>query len=111
VRPYVLREGGVLLGYGELWVDDDEREVELARIIVRPERRGHGVGRLLVSRLLEKAVQTGHPAALVRVVPENGAALACYRAAGFAPVSGGERRRFNEEQPLEYVWLRRALGP
>jgi ribosomal protein S18 acetylase RimI-like enzyme len=113
VRPFVLREQEALLAYGELWIDDDEREVELARIIVPPERRGSGVGRLLVSRLLEQAARTGHPAAFVRVVPENAAALVCYRAAGFMPVSAHERQRFNQGQPVGYVWLRRHLrsGP
>ena len=67
------------------------------------------MGRLLVSKLLEQAAPTGYPAAFVRVVPENGAALACYRAAGFTPVSAEEQGRFNEGQPVEYVWLRRAL--
>ncbi len=60
VRPYVLREDGDLLAYGEVWVDDDEQEVELGRIIVRPERRGRGIGRLLVSLLLDQATQTGY---------------------------------------------------
>ena len=55
VQPFVLRKEGALLAYGEVWVDDDEQEVELGRIIVRPERRGRGVGRLVVSRLLDQA--------------------------------------------------------
>lgn len=113
VRPFVLREDEALLAYGELWIDDDEQEVELARIIVAPRRRGRGVGRLLVSRLLEQATLTRHPVAFVRVVPANAAALACYRAADFMPVSAHERQRFNEGQPVGYVWLRRDLrsGP
>ena len=40
----------------------------------------------------------------------NVAALACYRAAGFAPVTAIEQREFNRGQPIEYVWLRRAFG-
>ncbi|HEX5640798.1 MAG TPA: GNAT family N-acetyltransferase [Thermoleophilia bacterium] len=109
VRPFVLVRSGMLLGYGEVWIDEEEREVELARIIVRPERRGRGLGRLLVRLLLEQAAQTGHQTAFVRVAPGNAAALACYRNAGLAPVSEEERQAFNEGQPLEYVWLRREL--
>jgi GNAT superfamily N-acetyltransferase len=109
VRPYVLREHEVPIAYGELWVDDVGQETELARIIVRPERRRMGVGRLLVDRLLQEAAGTGHPAAFVRVVRENVAALACYRAAGFGPVSAEEQVRFNEGQPVDYLWFRRAL--
>ena len=110
VRPYVLREDGVLLAYGEIWVDHDEQEVELGRIIVRPERRGQGVGRLLVSLLRDQAAPSGYRSAFVRVAPENAAALDCYQAAGFAPVSADEQREFNQGQPIEYVWLRRSLG-
>ena len=36
VRPFGLYRGEQLVGYGELWVDDDEAEVELARLIVDP---------------------------------------------------------------------------
>jgi hypothetical protein len=39
VRPYVLCEGNTPVGYGEVWTDDAEQEVELARIIVRPASR------------------------------------------------------------------------
>ena len=105
VRPFVLIRSGELLGYGEVWIDEEEREVELGRIIVRPERRGQGLGRLLVTLLLGQAAQTGYQAAFVRVAPGNAAALACYRRAGFTPVSEAERLAFNEGQPLEYVWL------
>ncbi len=31
VQPYMLTHGATLLGYGELWVDVVEQEVELAR--------------------------------------------------------------------------------
>jgi ribosomal protein S18 acetylase RimI-like enzyme len=110
VRPYVLREDGVPLAYGEVWVDADEQEVELGRIIVRPERRGQGVGRLVVSLLMDQATQTGYRSAFLRVAAENAAALACYQAAGFVPVPAPEQREFNQGQPIEYAWLRRDLG-
>jgi ribosomal-protein-alanine N-acetyltransferase len=110
VHAYVLVEAGELLGYGEVWVDQDEREVELGRVIVRPQRRGQGLGRLLVGLLLQRVAQTGYPTAFVRVAPDNAAALACYAGAGFAAVTPDERRRFNEGQPVAYAWLRRELS-
>ena len=51
VQPFGLYRDDRLVGYGELWVDDDEAEVELARIIVDPAERGHGLGRHLVTSL------------------------------------------------------------
>ena len=109
VGPYIILDGAPI-GYGEIWVDEPEQEVELARIIVSPERRGRGVGRRLVGLLLERAALTGLPDAFVRVVPENGAALGCYRGAGFSPVSDSEREEFNRGQPVDYVWMHYPLG-
>ncbi|HLK61619.1 MAG TPA: GNAT family N-acetyltransferase [Chthonomonadaceae bacterium] len=111
VQPYVLYDGDVSLGYGELWVDGDEQEVELARIIIKPTHRGQGVGRQFVSLLLERAMRTGYPWALIRVVPENGIAIACYRSAGFFPVPEFEQAQYNRGQPVEYLWLQRELMP
>ena len=110
VGPYVLCDGNEPIGYGEVWVDEPEKEVELARIIVSPDRREHGVGRRLVRLLLERAVLSGLPDAFVRVVPENGAAIGCYRGAGFSPVSEPEREEFNRGQPVDYVWMHYPLG-
>jgi ribosomal protein S18 acetylase RimI-like enzyme len=110
VRPYILCDGGEPIGYGEVWVDEAEQEVELARIIVSPDQRGRGVGRRLVRLLLDRAALAGLPDAFVRVVPENRAAIGCYRGAGFAPVSEPEREEFNRGQPVDYVWMRYPLG-
>lgn len=110
VHPCVLHDGETLIGYGELWVDEPEQEVELARIIVNPANRGRGAGKRLVALLLERASLTGLPDAFVRVVPENGAAIACYRGAGFSPVSDTERDEFNRGQPVDYVWMHYPLG-
>lgn len=110
VKPYVLRAGEATVGYGELWTDESEQEVELARIIVNPDYRGRGLGKRLVGLLLERAALSSLPDAFVRVIPENGAAIACYRGAGFSPVREGEREEFNRGQPVEYVWMHYSLG-
>jgi GNAT superfamily N-acetyltransferase len=62
--------GGDLVAYGELWVDDDEREVELARLIVDPDRRGQGIGRALVAALVERA-RLSYPTITLRVLPDK----------------------------------------
>ncbi len=109
VKPYVMWDGKMPVGYGEVWTDEAEQEVELARIIVRPAGRGRGVGRRLVRLLLERVSLSGLPDAFVRVVPENGAALACYRRAGFSPVSESEREEYNRGQPVDYAWMHYVL--
>jgi ribosomal protein S18 acetylase RimI-like enzyme len=107
---YVLCDGEKPVGYGEVWTDEPEQEVELARIIVRPDCRRRGVGQRLVRLLLERASLAGLPDAFVRVVPENGAAIACYRGAGFSSVSESEREEFNRGQSVDYVWMHYPLG-
>ncbi len=61
VKPYVLRAGEATVGYGELWTDESEQEVELARIIVNPDYRGRGLGKRLVGLLLERAALSSLP--------------------------------------------------
>src|SRR6185295_3149039 len=55
VEAYLFRDES-----GEAWLDDEEGEVELARLLVAPERRGKGVGRALTRALADRARST-HP--------------------------------------------------
>lgn len=109
VKPYVLCDGAALIGYGEVWVDEAEHEVELGRIIVSPARRGRGVGKRFVRLLLKRAARSDFPDAFVRVVPDNHGAIACYRSAGFSLVPESEREQYNRGQPVDYVWMRHPL--
>jgi ribosomal protein S18 acetylase RimI-like enzyme len=104
VYAYTLVEGEELVGYGELWRDDEEGEVELARLIVAPAHRGRGLGRHLVSRLTELA-RAHHPAVFMRVHPDNTAALRCYTGAGYTPVPQEQADAWNSAQPVPYTWL------
>lgn len=51
IQPFGLYHGEQLVAYGELWVDDEEAGVELARLIVAPGERGQGLGRRLATML------------------------------------------------------------
>jgi [ribosomal protein S18]-alanine N-acetyltransferase len=111
VHPYLLFEGDLLGGYGEVWEDRDEDEAELARIVVAPSERGRGLGRALVRLLAAEAAALGFSDVWMRVVPWNAAALASYAAAGFVRASAEEEERFNRGQPHVYVWLRNPQSP
>ncbi|MEU4835650.1 GNAT family N-acetyltransferase [Streptosporangium sp. NPDC023615] len=103
-----LSGGAGPIGYGELWLDPEENEVELARIIVAPGARGRGVGRELVRALTRQARDTGMADVFMRVHPGNDRALRCYRGAGFLPVDPALAATWNVPQPIDYVWLRHA---
>lgn len=104
VQAFALYDEGVLTAYGELWVDHDEQEVELARLIVDPARRGRGVGRRLAALLADRA-RASYADVFLRVHPDNAAALRSYAAAGFGPVPQADQAQWNRGQALEYCWL------
>ena len=107
VRPWLLVEeaDAQLVGYGELWLDEEEDEVELARLIVDPARRRSGLGRTLVAQLVAAATATGLSACLLRVAPDNAPAIAFYRATGFAEVEPDRAAEWNQGQPTAYRWF------
>jgi len=104
VQQFGLYRGKQLVAYGELWVDDDEAEVELARLIVDPGERGQGLGQHLAAEL-SRLARLRHPRVFLRVHPGNIAALRCYAAAGFEPVEPAQAAIWNVGQPVEYAWL------
>jgi ribosomal protein S18 acetylase RimI-like enzyme len=108
VEAFVLRDDdGAAVAYGELWLDDEEGEVELARLLVAPERRGRGVGRVL-TRALSARARVTHPelpAVILRVRPENEPAIRCYTGAGFVAVPEDEQATWNEGQRFAYHWM------
>jgi [ribosomal protein S18]-alanine N-acetyltransferase len=109
VEAYLFGEadGGPAIAYGELWLDVDEGEVELARLLVAPARRGQGIGRRLVRELVERARNT-HPEladVILRVRPENAQAISAYAAAGLMDVPADEQATWNEGQRFAYHWM------
>jgi len=108
VHAFVADDNGFEVAYGELWVDHQEHEVELARIIVHPSHRGIGVGRAFVTSLLQEAAKYGMPNIFLRVIPNNFAAIRCYENCGFLRVDPTEEKFFNERQPRQYAWFRYA---
>jgi [ribosomal protein S18]-alanine N-acetyltransferase len=87
----VLADGAGTAGFGQL-VRRPGGRAHLARVIVRPDARGRGYGRVLVTALLERAASRGARLATLNVYCENEAARRLYEAAGFAVSSlpGGD---------------------
>jgi ribosomal protein S18 acetylase RimI-like enzyme len=108
IESYLLFDGDRAVGYGELWLDDDEDEVELARLIVDPGQRGKGIGTELVRTLLKPAIAAGHPDIFLRVRPDNAVAIKTYLRTGFVDVTQQEADEWNAGQPVAYRWMRYA---
>jgi ribosomal protein S18 acetylase RimI-like enzyme len=107
VRPWLMLDADAgPVAYGELWVDDEEDEVELARLIVSPELRGRGLGKRLTRELMSKAAETGMTTTMLRVAPDNAVAIGCYASCGFEPLSAEESAVWNEGQRREWYWMR-----
>ncbi len=105
VRRFVLLDEGVLRAYGELWIDEDEDEVELAHLLVDPEQRRQGYGAALVAAMVPLARELAGDV-LLRVEADNEVAIALYAGVGFVHLAGDELAEFNEGQPKAYAWMR-----
>ncbi len=108
IQPYLLFDGDRAVGYGEVWLDDEEDEVELARIIVDPAVRGKGIGLELVRALLVPAEAAGYAEVFLRVRPDNEVAIRTYQRVGFVDVPTGLMDEWNAGQPVAYRWMRFA---
>ena len=85
VRRWLSVDGEDVCGYVALyrlpgWSD----HVGEVRIVVAPDRRGHGLGRELARHALVQAVEAGLGKLVVEVVAEQGAALALFTVLGFS---------------------------
>jgi ribosomal protein S18 acetylase RimI-like enzyme len=107
VEPWVMvAPDDRLVAYGELWTDEEEDEIELARLIVAPELRSRGLGKDLVRSLTEKAAATGLATTMLRVEPDNATAIHCYLACGFSRLGPEESALWNQGQRREWLWMR-----
>jgi ribosomal protein S18 acetylase RimI-like enzyme len=102
VNSFVLNLNGIIVAYGEIWIDDEE--IEIARLLVNPMHRCEGFGRLLAQHLLRKA-RSICTNIWLRVHPQNKAALALYSKLGFTRTSVEQEACFNVNHPLQYVWM------
>jgi [ribosomal protein S18]-alanine N-acetyltransferase len=107
VGPYVLLIEDEIVAYGETWLDEAEGSAELGRLVVSPQHRRQGLGRLLIERLASIAHEAGYRQIWVRVLPTNEPALRCYESAGFTRVSEEREAELNAAQRMRFVWMGR----
>ena len=87
---WVMTEHGLVIGYGLLSIAADEAHV--LNICISPQRRGQGLGRYLLHRLLDSARWNGAERVFLEVRPSNTDARALYASIGFREI--GRRPRY-----------------
>ncbi len=81
----LAREAEAIVGCVGLWPLDDAI-CEMKRLFVRPSWRGRGVGRRLAVAIIDEARKRQYASMRLDTMPRLEAALALYRALGFADI-------------------------
>ena len=84
-------------------------DADLANLAVAPKSRGRGIGRLLLSGVLDAARAAGVQYVYLEVRDSNERAIALYMAAGFGQF--GRRRRYYKDPVEDARVLRIELKP
>lgn len=95
-RFFVVMMDNQVSGYGGYWKVDDEAQI--TNLVIEPARRRKGLGRKLLSHLMENARHEKCRRSTLEVRAGNRGALALYQQAGFTTVG---RRPGVYEGPVE----------
>lgn len=95
-RALTMTDGDEVVGYITLRIPaDDPTEQRLGFVIVDDSKRGHGLGKALVSMAIKYAFETlGATKVSLGVFENNPSAIHCYEAAGFHRVSLSETESY-----------------
>jgi len=102
---WVAESHGSVVGLTGLFDRGGRGEVE--PVVVTGAARGQGIGRLLISRVVQEARSRGYEYLAIRPVARNVAALRRFHAAGFRTL-GGHIDLTMDLAPRRHGWLRGA---
>ncbi len=102
----VAQDGDDVIGYASLLATAETADVQ--RIAVHPNAWRRGIGRSLLSALLDEARRRGCGEALLEVRADNHGAIKLYEAFGFAPLA--RRPGYYDAGNVDAVVLRLELG-
>ncbi len=101
-RSYLVAESaGQVVGFGGVMIISDEAHI--TTVAVDPEARGGGIGKRLMLRLVEEAVDGGAASLTLEVRVSNEAAKRLYARFGMAPV--GLRKRYYRDEDALIMWV------
>jgi ribosomal-protein-alanine N-acetyltransferase len=98
-----------LIGLGCVWMILDEAHI--TTLAVHPAWRGRGLGKLLVTVLMQAAWQRQMGWATLEVRPSNVGAIALYRKFGFTEVGLRPRYYQNPEEDALILWRKGLQAP
>jgi len=104
--PLVLELGGLPIGYLMAW--RTAGELHILNVAIDPAHRRRGLGRRLLRTAIADARDHGFDLVTLEVRPGNTAALALYRALGFAQT--GRRPRYYADTGEDALILSLDLG-
>jgi len=105
-RSYVARVDGVIAGYVIAWFL--RGEAHILNLAVAPEFQRRGIGRRMLSHIIDLAEKAEHHMATLEVRASNDPAKLLYVTMGFAPV--GVRRRYYRDNDEDAIVMVRRLG-
>jgi len=105
-REYlVLTDSDGVLGYAGL--DHGGDVADVMTIAVAPRAQGHGLGRLLLDELEQRASIRGAADVILEVRADNLAALGLYERSGYSVLS--TRRRYYQPGDVDAIVMRKSL--
>lgn len=91
-----------IIGYVGAWILFDEAQI--TNVAVLPQYRNLGIGKNMMQRIMQIALQKGATAMTLEVRPSNASALHLYEKLGFK--SAGRRRNYYEDgEDAEIMWI------
>ncbi len=102
IASWVAESGGRVVGLTGLFDRGSSGEVE--PVVVTRAARGQGIGRMLISRVVEEARARGYEYLAIRPVARNVAAVRSFHAAGFRTL-GGHVDLTMDLTPRRHEWL------
>ncbi|MGM0834696.1 MAG: GNAT family N-acetyltransferase [Bacillota bacterium] len=101
---YIFEGDSKNVAYGEIWVDEEEEDIELAHIIVDTSFRNKGIGKRFIQELLEKCKAYPYDWVYMRIEPRNAQAIKCYKGVGFVE-DPSLRSAFNSR----WIWMKKRI--
>ncbi len=99
---------GSVIGYAGIWNLIDEAHV--TTLMISPEYRGNGYGKLLISEVLLQAKEAGMTCATLEVRASNSVAIQLYESLGFTNAAIRKRYYPDNQEDAVVMWLYDMTG-